>query len=184
MKKYLFGLVVLLSLVALYIFLSYNGLVSSNEMADSQWAQVETQYQRRFDLIPRVVESVKGFATQEKTIFADIAEARTRYSGAEKIEDKVRAANQVESILGRLLVITENYPDLKSSELFKGLLVELEGAENRISVERRRYNDTIREYNLSTKRFPSFLVASYFGFEERSYFESAPGAENAPEVGF
>ncbi len=184
MKKYFIGFIVFVVLSFFYLSSSYNRLVSLNESADSQWAQVETQYQRRFDLIPRVVESVKGFANQEQSVFAKIAEARTRYSGAIKTEDKVRAANQVESALGRLLVVIENYPDLKSSELFRGLVVELEGAENRISVERKRYNDTVKEYNLSTKSFPSSLVASYFGFEDRSYFESTIGAENAPEVKF
>lgn len=171
-------------LAAFYLFGAYNNLISNSEAVDNKWAQVETQYQRRFDLIPNVVKTVKGFASQEQTIFADIADARTRYSGASNTEDKVKAANQVESALGRLLVIAENYPDLKSSQLFTDLNVELEGAENRISVERSRFNDAVTKYNLATKRFPSSLVASYFGFEEKDYFQSVDGSENAVPVNF
>ncbi len=184
MKRYLIGVSIIVLTVFLYLFVAYNSLVSSNEAVDAGWAQVETQYQRRFDLIPNIVSTVKGFAKQEEKVFADIAEARTRYSGASRTEDKVKAANQVESALGRLLVISENYPDLKSSQLFSDLNVDLEGAENRISVERQRYNTTIKKYNLLTKRFPSSVIASYFGFEERGYFGSVSGAENSPQVNF
>jgi len=184
MKKYLIGLGVIILFVALYILVAYNGLVGNGEAIDGQWAQVETQYQRRFDLIPSVVETVKGFAKQEQAIFADIAEARTRYAGASSASDRVKAANQVESVLGRLLAVVENYPDLKSSELFSQLNIELEGTENRISVERKRFNDLIRGYNLRVKRFPSSSVASYFGFGEREYFEAVSGAENSPTVQF
>lgn len=184
MKKYIIGILVVVVILGSYFLMTYNSLVGLSESVDVQWAQVETQYQRRFDLIPNLVEAVKGFAKQEQTIFADIAEARTRYSGATSVSDKVSSANQVESALGRLLVIAENYPDLKSSQLFSDLNVGLEGAENRISVERRRFNDMVRDYNLSIKRFPSSLVASYFGFEDRDYFESADGSETVPAVQF
>jgi LemA protein len=184
MKKILIGIAVVAFLGSIYLFTTYNSLVSSNESVDAQWAQVETQYQRRFDLIPNIVQSVKGFAKQEQTVFADIAEARTRYSGATSVGDKVHNANQVESALSRLLVVAESYPDLKSSQLFTQLNVELEGTENRISVERKRFNDLIQSYNLRIKRAPSSWVAGYFGFEEREYFESAKGSEIAPQVNF
>ncbi len=178
------GIFVIVLFVFFYLFTVYNGLVGSSESIDSAWAQVETQYQRRFDLIPNIVRTVQGFASHETEVFANIAEARTRYSGAGTINDKVRAVNQVESALGRLLVITENYPDLKSSKNFTELTVELEGTENRISVERMRFNETVKVYNLLTKRFPSSIVASYFSFEERNYFGSDAEAEKAPEVNF
>ena len=184
MKKYWIGLAILLLLAAFYLFSTYNRLVTLNEGADSQWAQVETQYQRRFDLIPNVVSTVKGFAKQEQSVFGEIAEARTKYSGASTINDKVNAANQVESSLGRLLVIAENYPDLKSSQLFSNLNIELEGSENRISVERKRYNDTVQSYNLLVKSVPSSWIASRSGFIERSYFKSISAAQNAPTVQF
>ena len=184
MKKYLICLLILALLGVFYVASSYNTLVRLNETADGQWAQVVTQYQRRFDLIPNIVEAVKGFSKQEQTVFGQIAEARTRYSGATTIEGKVKAASQVESSLGRLLVVAENYPDLKSSQLFGNLSTELEGSENRISVERKRFNDTVKSYNLLVKSVPSSWVASQFGFEERSYFEATSGAENAPKVQF
>ena len=184
MKKYLIGIVIIILLIALYFFTTYNRLITLNEAADGQWAQVETQYQRRFDLIPNIVSTVKGFAKQEQTVFSDIAAARTKYAGSSSINDKVNAANQVESSLSRLLVIAENYPDLKSSQLFSDLNTSLEGTENRISVERKRYNDTIQSYNLLVKGVPSAWVASRMGFVERSYFQSAPTAQNAPTVQF
>lgn len=171
-------------LILLYGWMSYNGLVSANENADTQWAQVETQYQRRFDLIPNLVESVKGIMKQEQEVFDKLADARARYSGASQPNQKAQAAGEVESALSRLLVIVENYPQLKSSENVQNLMTELEGTENRVSVERKRYNDTIRDYNLRVKRFPAKIIASIFGFSERNYFNAAPGAENAPAVKF
>lgn len=173
------GIVVI---VALYAWSSYNGLVSTNESADAQWAKVEAQYQRRFDLIPNLVNSVKGILTQEQTIFTAIADARTRYSGATTPDERAAAASEVESSLGRLLVIMENYPVLNSSNNVRDLMSQLEGTENRISVERSRFNDMIRDYNLAVKRFPKSLIASIFGFGERAYFEAAPGTEVAPTV--
>ena len=180
----LLGLIVLLVVVGLYLMGAYNGLVSARESADNQWAQVESQYQRRFDLIPNLVESVKGVMEQEKEIFTALADARTRYSGAQSPEAKVEAANQVESALSRLLVIVENYPELKSSETMQTFMAQLEGTENRISVERMRYNEIVRDYNLKIKQFPTAFIAGMFGFDERSYFEAATGAETAPKVSF
>ncbi|MBI2676932.1 MAG: LemA family protein [Candidatus Yanofskybacteria bacterium] len=177
-------LLVIIVLAILYVWSSYNGFVGANEAVDKQWAQVESQYQRRFDLIPNLVESVKGIMNQEQKIFGDLAEARTRYSGASNVSDRVGAANQVESALSRLLVVLENYPILKSAENVQTLMVQLEGSENRISVERQRFNDDVRGLNVKVKKFPGNIVASVFGFNEREYFEAVSGAENAPEVKF
>jgi len=163
---------------------SYNGLVTKSQAIDAQWAQVETQYQRRFDLIPNLVESVKGYMAQEKTIFAEIAEARTRYAGAATVDAKAEAGSEVESALGRLLVIIENYPQLQSIQTVTQLMDELAGTENRINTERTRFNDKVREYNTSIKKFPTNLVAGWFNFEERNYFQAESGASQAPKVDF
>ena len=184
MKKSTYIIIGVIVVVLFYGWTTYNGLVTASVGIDGQWAQVETQYQRRFDLIPNLVESVKGIMIQEQTVFTAIAEARTKYSGAMTVDEKARAAGQVESALGRLLVITENYPQLKSSETVQTLMSQLEGTENRVAVERKRFNDAIASYNLKTKRFPSSLIASLFGFGIRDYFEAAAGAENAPKVSF
>ncbi len=184
MKKTLIGILVVVILVVLYGFSTYNSLVTLNVGADTQWKQVETNYQRRFDLIPNLVESVKGVMKQEQTVFTAIADARTRYSGATTPSDRAAAANQVESALGRLLVITENYPQLKSSETVQTLMSQIEGTENRISVERMRYNQAVQAYNLKVMRIPSSIIANMTGFDEREYFAAQAGAENAPKVSF
>ncbi|MES3030825.1 MAG: LemA family protein [Patescibacteria group bacterium] len=184
MKKTLIIIGIIVVIVLAYGFSTYNSLVTLNVNADTQWKQVETQYQRRFDLIPNLVESVKGIMAQEKEVFTAIADARTRYSGATTPADRAAAANQVESALGRLLVITENYPQLKSSETVQTLMSQIEGTENRISVERTRYNDTVRAYNLKVMRIPSSIIAAITGFDERAYFEAAEGSEVAPKVQF
>ncbi|MFZ2484681.1 MAG: LemA family protein [Minisyncoccia bacterium] len=182
MKKGTLIVIAVIAVLAIWGFSSYNGLITLNESVDAQWAKVETQYQRRFDLIPNLVNSVKGILTQEQTIFGDIAEARTRYSGATSPNEKAAAATQVEGALGRLLVIMENYPQLQSSAVVQDLMTQLEGTENRISVERTRFNDMVRDYNVSVKRFPRMILASLFGFGERAYFEAAAGTELAPTV--
>ena len=169
-------------LIGAYVWGTNNKLVRANEAIDGQWAQVETQYQRRFDLIPNLVESVKGAMAQEQKVFGDLAEARTRYSGAGSVNEKAAAATQVEGALSRLLVVMENYPQLKSMETVNTLMSQLEGTENRISVERKRYNDEVKSFNVSVKTFPSNLIAKMLGFGERNYFEAAAGAENAPKV--
>lgn len=161
-----------------------NGFVTGNEAITSQWAQVESQYQRRFDLIPNIVNTVKGVAKQEQDVFIAIAEARTRYSGAQTVDQKAQAATQVESALGRLLVIAENYPTLQSSQAYRDLVVSLEGTENRIAVERMKYNDLVKSFNTSVKVFPSSLVAMVFGVSEREYFEVSEAAKTNPTVNF
>ena len=162
----------------------YNSFITQNQAITAQWAQVENQFQRRFDLIPNIVETVKGVAKQETTVFTAIAEARTRYSGATTQDAKAAAATQVESALGRLLVITENYPVLQSSQAYRDLIVSLEGTENRISVERMKYNDLIKVYNNNVITFPSSLLAKLFGMSEHAYFNAASDAQTAPKVSF
>lgn len=160
----------------------YNSFVSKSQAVDNQWAQVETQYQRRFDLIPNLVSATKATLKQEQKVFGDIAEARTRYSGAQSTGERVQAANQLESALGRLLVIMENYPQLRSNETVQQLMAQLEGTENRIAVERRRFNDVATQYNISVKRFPGVMFAGLFGFDAKPLFKSEAGAEKAPKV--
>ncbi len=182
MNKFTWAIVGIAAVLVLYSWSLYNGLVKDNENITGQWAQVETQYQRRFDLIPNLVNSVKGIMSQEKKVFGDLAEARTRYSGATNTDDKVKAANDVESALGRLLVVVENYPQLRSSETVLTLMAQLEGTENRISVERSRFNDMVRIYDTKIKGFPANVFAPLFGFKEKVYFQSQPGAEKVPGV--
>jgi len=182
MKKGTIIIIALVVLLGIWVFSGYNQLVTLNENADAQWAQVETSYQRRFDLIPNLVNSVKGVLGQEQTIFTEIAEARTRYSGATTPDEQAAAATQVEGALGRLLVITENYPVLQSSQTVSDLMTQLEGTENRISVERNRFNDTIRTYNTAIKTFPKNIAAGILGFHTRNYFESTDAAATAPTV--
>jgi LemA protein len=182
MKKPLLTLGAVALVLGMWLMGTYNSLVGLNQGVESQWAQVETQYQRRFDLVPNLVESTKGVLTQEQEVFAQIAEARQGYAGAGNANEKVAAANQMESALGRLLVIVENYPELKSNETVQDLMVELAGTENRVSVERKRYNDTVKGYNTKVKTFPTLMIANMFGYDEKPYFEAVEAAETAPEV--
>lgn len=190
MKKYLgcflgLGAVVLLILIIAGVFWgNYNSLVAKNQAIDGQWAQVETQYQRRYDLIPNLVNSVKGIMAQEKAVFDQIAEARTRYDGAKTTDDKAVAGGQVEASLARLLVIMENYPQLRSVETVTQLMDELSGTENRVSVERKRYNDDVRDYNTAILQFPTNIMAGMFNFKARQYFQSVSGASAVPKVEF
>lgn len=179
------GILVLVVLIAgLYTRSTYNGLVERSQGADGQWAQVETQLQRRFDLIPNLVESVKGIFEQERIVFGQIADARSKYAGAATPDQKAEAATQVESALARLLVVVENYPQLRSQTNVSQLMDELAGTENRVAVERTRYNDRILSYNNMVKRFPSNTIAGMFGYDTRAFFQAAPGAAQAPRVSF
>jgi LemA protein len=171
-----------LLILAFYFISVYNGLIGRSAAVDTQWAQVETQYQRRFDLIPNLVRSTQAVLTQEQKVFGDLAKARSAYAGARSPDERAQAASQVESALARLLVIVENYPQLRSNETVQALMDELSGTENRISVERRRYNDEVRDYNVYIARFPTNIPASMFGYKQRNYFESVAEAERAPEV--
>ncbi|MFA6158414.1 MAG: LemA family protein [Candidatus Paceibacterota bacterium] len=184
MKKTIIALVVVAVLVVGYGFVTYNKLVMSSEGVTTQWAQVETQYQRRFDLIPSLVNAVKGVMKQETAVFGAIADARTHYAGAANANQKAEAASEVESAYARLLVVMENYPTLKSSDAVQTLMAQIEGTENRISVERSRYNDSVRAYNLIAKSFPSSVAAGIFGYDVKAYFQGAAGTETAPVVNF
>lgn len=178
----LLSIVVLLLMIGGYIWSTYNSLITMNESVDNQWAQVESQYQRRFDLIPNLVASVQGMMQQEQKIFGDLAEARTKYGNAKTINEKATAATEVEGSLSRLLVVMENYPQLKSSENVTTLMTQLEGTENRISTERKRYNDEVKSFNVMIKRIPAKFIANSLGFTDKEYFQAEAGSEKAPKV--
>jgi LemA protein len=163
---------------------SYNTFVTQDEAIKAQWAQVENQLQRRNDLIPNLVETVKGYAAHEEGVYKDIAESRSRLLAAKSPEETIQAANQQTSALGRLLAVVENYPQLRANEQFNRLMDELSGTENRIATERMRYNDKVREYNTSTRQFPGNLTAKLFGFKEHPFFEAPPEAKQVPKVNF
>ena len=163
---------------------SYNRFVSQEEAIKTQWAQVENQLQRRNDLIPNLVETTKGFAQQERDVFGQIAESRARLAGARSPEQVMQAANEQSAALARLLLIVENYPQLRSSETFNRLMDELAGTENRIAVERMRYNERVQEYNTLRRQFPSNVTAGIFGFGEYPVFNAPPEAERVPRVDF
>jgi LemA protein len=178
------GLLLAVLFVAGYVRSTYNDMVSQQEQIKTAWAQVENQLQRRYDLIPNLVETVKGYAKQETTIFTAIADARARIGSAQTVGQKIEAQNELSSALARLLVVVENYPVLRSSENFLRLQDELAGTENRLSVERMRYNDTVRAYNIRVRQFPANLVASAFNFEQHPLFEAPAAAKQAPQVKF
>jgi LemA protein len=163
---------------------SYNTFVSQEEAIKAQWAQVENQLQRRNDLIPNLVETTKGYATHEEAVFKDIADARAKLLAAKSPEETIQAANQQTSALGRLLAVVENYPNLKANEQFNRLMDELAGTENRLAVERMRYNEKVQAYNTSRRQFPANLTAKMFGFKEYPFFQAPPDAKQAPKVNF
>ncbi len=163
---------------------SYNRFVGQEEAIKAQWSQVENQLQRRNDLIPNLVETVKGTAAQEQTVFKAIADSRAKLAGARTPEEKMAAANEQETALSRLLVVVENYPVLKSNDSFNRLMDELAGTENRIAVERMRYNETVQAYNTARRQFPANVTAKIFGFKEYQFFEAPPAAKQAPKVEF
>jgi LemA protein len=179
------ALAALISLSAIPISgCSYNQFVSQEESIKTQWAQVENQLQRRNDLIPNLVESTKGFAQQERDVFGQIADSRAKLAGAQTPEQKIAAANEQSTALARLLVVVENYPQLKSSETFARLMDELAGTENRLAVERMRYNERVQAYNTSRRQFPSNVTAGIFGFKEYPLFQVPESAKVAPKVDF
>src|SRR5476651_122457 len=163
---------------------SYNTFVSQEQAIKAQWAQVENQLQRRNDLIPNLVETTKGFAQHEEGIYKDIAEARSRLIAAKSPDETMAAANQQSSALGRLLAVVENYPQLKANEQFNRLMDELAGTENRLAVERMRYNEEVRAYNTSRGQFPSNMTAKMFGFKEHAFFQAPDEAKAVPKVNF
>src|SRR6266576_1253715 len=188
MKK---GLIVLVVLVVIALLLGSsfvsrrNEMVKKREAVNAAWAQVDVVLQRRADLIPNLVETVKGFAAQEQTVFGDIAKARSALLSAHSPAEKIAANGQLDSALGRLLVVVENYPQLKSNENFLRLQDELAGTENRIAVERKRYNDTLQDYNTYVQQFPNNIFARWAGFKPNSaYFAAAEGSREVPKVNF
>ena len=196
MKK---GSIILISIAAVVVLVffwgmsGYNGLVSSQENVNSQWANVESQYQRRADLIPNLVSTVKGYATHESSTLEGVVAARAKATQVtidpanltpEKLQEYQAAQGQVSSALGKLLMITENYPDLKANQNFLELQAQLEGTENRISVERTRFNETAQTYNKDIRHFPQNILTGMFGFDKKPYFEAEKESKNAPQVKF
>lgn len=167
-----------------YVQGTYNGLVKMDESVKASWAQVETVLQRRLDLIPNLVETVRGYQIHEQEVLIGVTEARAKVAGAGAIPDQIKANNELTSALSRLMVVVENYPNLKANENFLRLQDELAGTENRIAVERGRYNVAVRDYNIKVRMFPASLIASMTGFKTATPYEAAPGAETAPKVDF
>lgn len=190
------GIIIILAIVVIAFLWgmgAYNGLVTTQENVNSQWGNVENQYQRRADLIPNLVATVKGYATHEKSTFEEVIAARAKATQItidptnmtpEKLQEYQAAQGQLGSALGRLIAVAENYPDLKANQNFLELQAQLEGTENRISVERNRFNEVAKEYNVSIRRFPKNIIAGIFNFNIKPYFEAMEGANKAPEVKF
>ena len=193
MKKTWIIIIAVIAVIAVYGVSSYNSMVSQEEAVGTAWSNVENQYQRRADLIPNLVNTVKGYAAHEKETFDAVVSARAKATQTtvsiddltpEKMAAYQRAQGEIGSALSRLLAVTENYPELKANENFQTLQAQLEGTENRISVDRRKFNEVAKAYNTSIRRFPRNILAGMFGFEKRPYFEAQEGAEKAPEVKF
>ncbi|MCS3281953.1 LemA family protein [Bacteroides salyersiae] len=193
MKKSIIIIIAVVAVIVIWAVSMYNGLVTMDESVNSQWANVETQYQRRADLIPNLVNTVKGYASHEKETLEGVVEARSKATQMqvnandltpEKPAEYQKAQGAVTSALGKLLAITENYPDLKANQNFLELQAQLEGTENRINVARTNFNNAAQAYNTAIRRFPKSLFASMFGFDKHAYFEAAEGTETAPTVSF
>lgn len=186
-------IVAIVAIIAFWAISGYNSLVSMDENVSNQWANVETQYQRRADLIPNLVNTVKGYAAHEKETLEGVIAARSQATQIkvdptdltpEKLAEYQKTQGQLATALGKLLAITENYPDLKANQNFLELQAQLEGTENRINVARKNFNDSAKAYNTAIRRFPKNILAGMFGFDKRAYFEAAEGAEQAPQVQF
>lgn len=180
----LVGIVAIVVIAGLLLIPSYNKFVSLQEDVNQSYAQVENQLQRRLDLIPNLVNTVKGFTAHEKEVIGEIADARSKLAGARGPEEQAAANDELSGALGRLLVVVENYPELKANENYRQLMDELAGTENRISVARQDYNDIVSRYNRQVKRFPGRLVATIFNFDEQEYFRADEAAKEPPKVDF
>ena len=180
------GIVIVVIILSIFLSIkgTYNSLVQFDEGVKSAWAQVENQLQRRYDLIPNYVETVKGYAKHEKEVFLKVTEARAKVGGAASIKDKIGANNELSSALSRLLLVVERYPDLKANQNFIRLQDELAGTENRIAVERRRYNETVKTYNIKIRSFPTNIMAGMFGFGKAEFFKITAAAKEVPQVKF
>ncbi|MBU5228083.1 LemA family protein [Clostridium senegalense] len=186
-KKSMSIVIAILVIIAIIIFplvSSYNNFVSLEEQVNTVASDLDAQLQRRADLIPNLVSTVKGYTTHEEEVLTSIADARSKLAGAGTMEEKAAADSELSNSLSRLLVVVENYPELKANENFKDLTVALEGTENRIAIKREDYNNVVSQYNKKIKRFPGNIVASMFGFEEKQYFKAAEGATEVPKVEF
>ena len=187
MKKSSIAIIVVIVILLLIVIggiSSYNGLVGLSEEVDNKFATIDTMLQRRADLIPNLVNTVKGYTNQEQSVIDSVTEARAKLNNANSVADKANADQELTSALNNLLVIVENYPDLKSSENFINLQDELAGTENRIATARKDYNDAVKEYNAKIKRFPTNIISGMFGFEEQEYFQATEGSEEVPTVDF
>jgi LemA protein len=192
--KYVLSVAVLFMIVSSFTGCGYNSLVTSEENIKSAWAQVENQYQRRADLIPNLVKTVEGAADFEKSVLTEVTEMRSKVgqtklnvddlNDPEKFQQYQQAQDKLSSALSRLLVVTENYPQLRSNDNFLQLQSQLEGTENRISVERKKFNEAVQTFNTSVRSFPTVITAKLFGFKEKPYFKGKEGSENAPDVNF
>ncbi|MGR3742305.1 LemA family protein [Companilactobacillus sp. DQM5] len=179
------GIGAVVAIIVIFAISTYNGLAKRNQEVDAQWSQVENVMQRRYDLIPNLVNSVKGSMKQEKDVFGDIAKARQNYNKADTTKEKANANAKLDQSVGTLInVIREDYPQLKSSENVSTLMTQLEGSENRIATERKRYNDKVADYNKSIITFPKNMFAGMFGFHQKSYFKADESAKEAPKVDF
>ena len=176
--------IVLVALVAIFGVSTYNGLVGMNETVNGKWSQVDNQLQRRADLIPNLVNTVKGYAAHEQAAIQAVSDARSKLVGAQGVGDKAAAAGEMNSALSRLLAIAENYPNLKADKNFRALQDELAGTENRIAVARKDYNDAVQGYNTKIKTFPQSMFAGMLGFGQREYFKAEEGAKLVPQVKF
>ena len=176
--------IVIVVLLLLFIGMTYNSLIRLRNQVKNAWAQIDVQLKRRHDLIPNLVETVKGYAEHEKEVFTAVTEARAKVGGAGTIGDKIGAENELSSALSRLLLVVENYPQLKANQNFIRLQDELAGTENRIAVERRRYNEAVRAYNVMIRTFPRNVIANMFGFVRAEFFEAPEEAQTAPKVEF
>ncbi len=185
MKNILIAVVVVVIIAIGALITTYNGIVFKHETINANWAQVENQLQRRNDLIPNLVSTVKGYAAHEKTLFEDITNARSQWAKAGSTEDKVKAASSMDAALSRLLLVVENYPNLKADQTFLKLMDELSGTENRIAVERMRYNTAVRDYNVAVRTFPGNIIAGMFGYKTATeYFKAEEKAKAVPQVKF
>ncbi|MBC8584401.1 LemA family protein [Youxingia wuxianensis] len=190
MKKLSTGMIALIVVIALLVVFSvmavgvYNGMISTRENVNTAQAAIDAQLMRRADLIPNLVETVKGLSAQEQSVIDSVTEARTQLAGAQSMEEKAAANDQLSSALSRLLMVVENYPEIQSSQGYISLMDELSGTENRITVARTDYNEAVKEYNLKITRFPGSLFAGIFGFEKAEYFTAPDSAQDAPQVDF
>lgn len=179
-NKYLWTILIVIILIVLWFVVAFNSLVKKSESVDNQWAQVETQYQRRIDLIPNLVLTTSGYMQFESDLLTNITALRSGWINANTPDEKIVTANELDSAISRLLVVYENYPELRSIEAVRSLMDEVSGTENRISVERQRYNEAVKEYNVGIKVFPNVIVAGILGYDNKQYYESTSGSEIAP----